>query len=35
VVISADGQARWRLRGSIDAQGEPLRSLALARPATP
>ncbi len=35
VVISADGQARWRLRGSIDAQGEPLRSLALARPAAP
>lgn len=27
VVIAADGQARWRLRGSIDAQGEPLRGL--------
>ncbi len=27
VVIAADGRARWRLRGSIDAQGEPLRGL--------
>jgi len=27
VVVGADGQARWRLRGSIDAQGEPLRGL--------
>lgn len=27
VVVGADGQARWRLRGSIDGQGEPLRGL--------
>jgi len=33
VVIATDGQARWRLRGSIDAQGEPLRGLIAKHPA--
>lgn len=33
VVIAADGQARWHLRGSVDMQGEPLRGLIAKLPA--
>ncbi len=33
VLVTSDGQAVWRLRGSIDAQGEPLRGLMAKLPA--